>query len=115
MREYKIVEQHVVVQRKVGAVVVTCSICEKEQGMGNVHGHKVGWRGGHSFQSFETAVYMVGGDSYPEGDFREVERFDVCPKCWTQHLAPFLRGLGAEPEAFQAESGPDTGLDGVRG
>jgi len=69
---------------------VTCDICGREGQMSD-------WpvEGGTGYETNETKVYFKTGTAYPEGGSGVEYDVDVCPKCFTERLIPWLRSQGA--------------------
>ena len=64
---------------------VTCDICKEEIKK-------------ESYSATETEVKMRKGDMYPEGGWGEEIEYDICPKCFTDKLIPWLEENGAKRE-----------------
>lgn len=51
----------------------------------------------------ETEVSMKVGTSYPEGGSSITTEVDLCQKCFTEKLIPWLRSHGAEPRSHEVD------------
>jgi len=61
---------------------------------------------GARFDASKCVVDMVTGNVFPEGDFTETTRFDVCVDCFEGKLMPLLqKEFGATPRVFMTEDG----------
>lgn len=49
-----------------------------------------GWEGESNFSHPETRLECLTGDIYPEGDYRQYARLDVCPTCFETKIIPAL-------------------------
>ena len=76
-----------------------CDSCgERRRPRGGRWGYDGGW--GESEIEIEAKI----GDVYPEGDFREGYRLDLCPRCFLTKLMPLIeRELGAKFTQFDPE------------
>jgi hypothetical protein len=80
------VKEHETTSREV------CDLCGEELGC-------------RSWDCSEVTIEARLGEIYPEGDFRTVETFDCCAKCWTDKVQPAIRALGATLYRYPYDSG----------
>ena len=43
------------------------------------------------------------GESWPDGGFQKEQEIDICPQCWDETIAPFLKSKGVDPEIVESE------------
>lgn len=67
-----------------------CDICKRET-------KREGWAN-TEYAILETEVRIKEGTAYPEnGDGTEIE-YDICPKCFSEKLIPWLESQGVKTE-----------------
>lgn len=73
-------------------VEVTCDLCGVTSGDSSAYpGHNWGGR----YELEETCVQYREGTNYPEGGSDTTISCDICPKCFTEKLVPWLEAQGA--------------------
>ena len=50
-----------------------------------------------------VTIDMKEGQVYPEGDFREGHKYDICPNCFKEHIIPLMNSLDAEPTIYDLD------------
>jgi hypothetical protein len=76
-------------------IKVTCDICDQEGKDGNwpdieQNTYEARWLVN------QTKIFYKTGTSFPEGGMGIQFDVDLCPKCFTELLIPWLRSQGAE-------------------
>jgi hypothetical protein len=72
---------------------ISCDICHSKA----KHPHASSpWSEGRADVK-EVQISYESGERYPESSATEKEQYDICPACWSLHIVPFLKSLGAEP------------------
>ena len=67
-----------------------CDLCEESTT------EKRDWGKDH-YDVEETEVRYKTGANYPEGGSGEETTIDICPKCFTEKLIPWVKSQGGEP------------------
>jgi hypothetical protein len=94
MRKY---EEKVTLVKKRVKVVIECDLCRANRN----HWAQNPWEIG------QTEVSMRIGELDPGGDFGEDTTVDLCPKCFTEKLLPWLKTQGVKPRTEKWEE-PNT-------
>jgi len=77
-------------------VVTQCDICDKEVNW-KIDDSKGNWGEEYSHEiDFVVMKHRKGDCFYIDVDVTETE-FDICPKCWEEHILPLMKSLGAKP------------------
>lgn len=63
----------------------TCDMCEANLASGEM------------YKVDEAKVQYKTGDSFPEGGSGELVHIDICGKCFTNKLIPWIKSQGVEP------------------
>jgi hypothetical protein len=61
--------------------------------------------GPRGFEYSEVEIKASLGEIYPEGDFRDIEAFDCCPRCWIDKVRPALIALGGKLYTYKSDEG----------
>jgi hypothetical protein len=72
---------------------VICDIC-KAEGSGSSTYDGCDFSSG-SYNINSCCIMTKQGESYPDNGNSTTGYFKICPKCFAQHLEPFLESLGA--------------------
>lgn len=88
MKKYTKVSKMEIIKEYDRLDLTICDIC----GDSTKNGWKDGWYDAH-----ESEISMKTGFNYPEGGSGVTLTFDICPKCFTDKLIPWVKSFGGEP------------------
>ena len=81
---------------------VTCDLCGVENNDANTFCQTVNWAS-DTYAKEEVGVFIAEGNVYPEGGYKEVIEFHICPKCFKDKVIPWLKENGASPTKYDQD------------
>ncbi len=76
---------------------VACDLCGKK-GFNVQHDEGVNWTNEGRVENITTIAHKVGERYFPDGAEFKTEFFDICDKCFSEKLKPWLISQGANPQ-----------------
>lgn len=84
-------------------VEVRCDLCGAVAPAPEPNGFDYNFWGKTAYAVDGVTIERRVGDSFPEGGSVEVTTYDICPRCFTTKVQPFLESLGATPRVSRDE------------
>lgn len=70
---------------------IRCDFCNEEVGSDE------------NFGVEEVTIKYRHGEHYPDGKFVDVEEVDMCHRCWSTKLVPWIKDRGVKIQKFEED------------